>query len=312
MSLPKLDVVMAEARPALDANARRFVAIAKAALRSFSRRGGGLLAGAVAFYCLLSIIPVLFIAVYLASLGAVEGPAREALLEELARWIGRNGAGTVADLLGRGGSGGSLIATRVLQAGVVVYMSTRLFTQLRRSINHLWGVELLPGDGMKATLLKQAQKIIASVFMVLLIEVILLALVGVKTAMTVATARFGPAFHDSALWHAGEVILSFAVVTLLFATMFRVLPDARIAWRDLWVGALVTALLFSLGATLISLYLSHKSARDTFGDGGAIVMLLLWVNYSARIFFVGVSFTGVWAERKGRGIHPAVGARRVA
>src|SRR5262249_15435247 len=125
--------------------------IAKAAVRSFSRRGGGLLGGAIAFYSLLSIVPVLFIAAYFVSLGAVEGPTRDALLDELARWIGRSGAGTVAELLGRGPSGGALLATRALQAGVVVYMSTRLFTQLRRSINHLWGIELLPAEGVKGT-----------------------------------------------------------------------------------------------------------------------------------------------------------------
>jgi membrane protein len=190
-------------------------------------------------------------------------------------------------------------------------MSTRLFTQLRRSINHLWGVELLPGDGVKGTLRKQARKIVVSFCMVVLIEVVLLALVGVKTAVAVAMTGIGPDLHGSALWYAGGWLLSFGAVTLLFATMFRVLPDARIAWRDLWVGALVTALLFSIGASLISLYLRHKSAHDTFGDGGAIVMLLLWVNYSARIFFLGVSFTGEWAARRGRGIRPTEGARLV-
>src|SRR5262245_46715859 len=114
VSLPELEAVAARVKPVLDEEARTFGEIAKAALRSFSRRGGGLLAGAIAFYSLLSIVPVLFIAAYVASLGAVEGPTRETLLDELARWIGRSGAGTVAELLGRGPSGGALLATRAL------------------------------------------------------------------------------------------------------------------------------------------------------------------------------------------------------
>lgn len=287
-----------------------FWMIARSAVGSFSRRGGGLLAGSVAFHSLLSILPVLFIALSVASLGAREESARATILTELARWIGPKGAATVAELLDHDEGGGS-IATRALHAGVVAYMSTQLFTQLRRSINHLWDVEPLPTDGVKRSLLVKAERLVASFFVVVLIEVVLLALVAVKTGLAVATARFVPALQTSLLVHSVEVLLSFGVVTLLFATMFRYLPDARIAWSDLWVGALVTALLFSLGAIGLSEYLSHKAMDAAFGDGGAVVMLLLWVNYSAQIFFLGVSFTGAWAERRGRGIRPVHGARRV-
>jgi membrane protein len=307
---PPTPAAAARVVPGLDAALQRtFTEIAREAIRSFSRRDGRLLGGAVAFYSLLSIIPVLLIAIYVSGIGARDAATRAGLLGELSRWIGADGAATVAALIGRAGAAGSSPLTRILHAAVVVYASTRLFQQLKGSINRLWDVEAASPAGVRGTLLTQARKHATSFLMVVLIEVILLALVGLKTVLAVSAERLGPAFHASTLIQVGEWPLSFGVVTLVFATMFRVLPDARIAWRDLWVGATVTALLFSAGASVVSRYLSYKSVHATFGDGGSIVMLLLWVNYSAQVFFLGVAFTGVWAEKKGGGIRPLPGAR---
>lgn len=289
---------------------REIWTITKAAARRYSRKSGGLLAGSVAFFSLLSIVPVLFIAVSLARLGAREEHARSTFLEELSRWIGPSGAETVADLLGRQGGGQSL-TTRILHAAVVVYMSTRLFSKLRSSINHLWDIEPLPAGTVRENLLRKARRFLATFAMVTLVEVLLLAMVVVKTALAVASARLAPHADTPILSRVIETLVSLAVVTGLFAAIFRVLPDARIAWRDLVGGALLTACLFSAGATLVSIYLGHKATDDTFGDGGPLVMLLLWVNYSAQIFFFGVTFTAEWAERRGDGIHPVHGAHRI-
>lgn len=310
MDLPTSQKTFPRPAAVLGQAGRGFWEIAKAAVTLFSRRSGGLLAGAVAFFSLLSIIPILFIAMWIAGLGAQKATAHATLIDELSRWIGPSGAATVSDIVGREGGGGSL-TTRVLHAAVLVYMSTRLFSQLRKSINHLWDVETVSVGGVKETLLKRAERLVTSFFVVVVIEVILLALVAVKTWLAVMSSKYMPGLVTPILWRSVEIVLTFGVVTLLFATMFRFLPDARIAWRDLWVGALVTAFLFSAGATLVSLYLGHKSVDDEFGDGGAVVMLLLWVNYSAQIFFFGVAFTGVWADRNGRGIRAVHGARRV-
>lgn len=289
-------------------SARTLWGLAQAAFGRYSRRSGGLLAGSVAFFSLLSIVPVLFIAISVAGWGARGEPARKTLILELSRWIGQGGADTVADILGRQG-GGESVATRVFHAAVVVYMSTRLFSQLRRSINHLWDIEPLPATGVKGTLLKQARRFLVTVLMVTLVELLLLALVAVKIGLALASARITPRVDTPNLWRVVELLVSFGVVTTIFAAMFRLLPDARIRWRDLWGGALLTASLFTAGATLVSIYLSEKAMDETFGDGGAIVMLLLWVNYSAQIFFFGVAFTGEWAERRGGGIRPVHGAR---
>jgi membrane protein len=310
MELPTSEKIAPGPAAALDRAGRSFWGLTTAAFARYSRRSGGLLAGSVAFFSLLSIVPVLFIAISVAGWGARGEPARETLILELSRWIGQAGADTVADILGRQG-GGESIATRAFHAAVVIYMSTRLFSQLRRSINHLWDIEPLPAGGVKSTLLKQARRFLVSVLMVTLVEVLLLALVAVKVGMAVASARITPRIEVPHLARGVELLVSFGVVTLLFAAILRLLPDARIRWRDLWGGAVLTALLFSAGTTLVSVYLGQKAMDRTFGDGGAIVMLLLWVNYSAQIFFFGVAFTGEWAERRGGGIRPVHGARSV-
>lgn len=289
---------------------RELWTITKAAVRRYSRKSGGLLAGSVAFFSLLSIVPVLFIAVSLAGLGAREEHARRTFIDELSRWIGPHGAETVADLLGRQEAGQS-ITTRVLHAAVVVYMSTRLFSKLRSSLNHLWDIEALPSGGVRDTLLRKLRRFLVTFAMVTVVEVLLLAMVVVKTALAVASARLAPHADMPVLSRGIETVGSLLVVTGLFAAIFRVLPDARIAWRDLLGGAFLTACLFSAGATLVSIYLGHKATDDTFGDGGPLVMLLLWVNYSAQIFFFGVAFTAEWAERRGYGIHPVHGAHRI-
>lgn len=309
MELPTSQKLFPRPAAVLGQAGRGFWEIAKAAATLFARRSGGLLAGAVAFFSLLSVIPILFIALSIAKLGAREATAHATLIDELARWIGPSGAATVSDIVGRT-AGGASLTTRLLHPLVLVYMSTRLFSQLRKSINHLWYVEAVPGGGVRSSLRRKARRLVMSFFVVVVIEVILLALVAVKTGLAVMSSTYMPGVVTPILWRSVEIVLTFGVVTLLFATMFRFLPDARIAWRDLWVGALVTAFLFSAGATLVSLYLGHKSVDDEFGDGGAVVMLLLWVNYSAQIFFFGVAFTGVWADRKGGGIRAVHGARR--
>jgi len=310
--LPRIRAAAALATPVVAAALERtFREIVREALRQFVRRSGRLLGGAVAFYSLLSIIPILIITVYIASLGARDESARLHLVSELTRWIGRDGAATVVGLVGRDGPGGTDTSTRFFHAAIVTYASTRLFQQLKQSINHMWEVEVQIQATVRATLLQQIRKYTVALVMVLLIEVLLLAMLGVKTALAVSSLSLAPVLYSSTLFHAAEWLLSLGVVTLLFAAMFRILPDARIAWRDLWAGAVGTALLFSAGTSVISRYLSHKSVDASFGDGGSIVMLLLWVNYSAQVFFLGVAFTGVWAEKRGSGIRPLRGARIV-
>jgi membrane protein len=283
--------------------------LVKDAFTSFARHGGRLLAGAIAFYALLSMAPIMVIALYVSGRVASEAAAREELALGLGNFLGREGADTALALLDRFHASGSGPLLSVVNGAVLLYASTRLFSQLKRSLNFMWDVEELPRKGLKTFVIRQVQKRLVAVVMVLLVCVLLLASVLFKTALTVAGDVVGATMTARRLWQAVELGASFVVVTIIFAGIYKLLPDVRIAWRDAWIGALATALLFTVGTLLIGVYLGHTTVGSTFGAAGSVVMLLLWVHYSAQVFFLGAAFTSVWARSHGRGLLPTAHAR---
>jgi membrane protein len=132
----------------------------------------------------------------------------------------------------------------------------------------------------------------------------------VKTMLAVSLHLL-PDGEERALWRAGEMMVSLGTTTLMFAALFKTLPDAKLAWRDAWRGALVTSIFFSVGTTVVSLYLGHKTLDVLYGPGGSLVLLLLWVQYSAQVFFLGAALTGELAGRRGSAILPDENGVRV-
>jgi len=262
-----------------------------------------MLAAAVAFSSLLSVAPVLVIALHVAGLAIGEERARAAVLKDLARWIGASGARTLGILLEHAREDRGAGWASLLSGAVLVYASTRLFSQLKRALNHMWDVQARSGAGLRGKAWKQIRKRALAFALVLFVGVIIVGVVVAKTLLVSATAAFGGAAAGLP-WQVFETAVSLAATTLLFAVVFKVLPDARMAWRDAWQGALVTAGLFSVGALLIGLYLGHKALDSMYGPAGSVVMLLLWVHYSAQVFFLGAALTGELARRRGRPIAP--------
>ncbi len=265
---------------------------------TFSRRGGHLLGAALAFYAMLSTAPLLVIALHVAGAVTSERLARAALLENLARYIGAGGAATLGGLmehLQRPGAGwrGALTAL------VLVYASTQLFAQLETALDHLWELPEPPRSFLVALRQKLARRLFNFV-LVLATGALLVALVAFKLGYGVVVAKLGIA--TTLGWQVTEALLSLTICTVIFATIFRLLPSASFPWRHALVGAAVTAVLFSAGAYAISAYLSQKSVSASyaaFGDAASIVVLLLWVHYSAQIFLFGAAFTGEWVRLHG-------------
>lgn len=286
-------------------------ALLRETFRSFSRHGGRLLAASVAFYTVLSAVPILTVALHVAGLVTGEAAARRELLEGLARFVGPDGSAAIGALLGRVDASHTGHWVSGFELLLLVYASTRLFGSLRQSINHVWDIEARPAAGLPHLATRQLRRRAAAFAVVLVIGVTLVASVVAKTWISAASDVASAAVGDTWPLHLSEWLLSLAVVSVLFAAMFKVLPDARVAWRDVWIGATLTALLFSLGATGIAAYLGRKGLTTVYGPGASVVLLLLWVHYSAHIFFLGVAFTGVWARRRGGGIRPTDDARRL-
>ena len=269
-----------------------------------------MLAAAVAFSSLLSVAPLLVIALHVAGLATSEDAARASVTQDLGRLIGDDGARTIALLLDRAEQNQAAGWASALSGLVLVYASTRLFSQLKRALNHMWDVQARSGEGLGGKAMKQLRKRAIAFLMVLFVGLVIVILVLVKAILAVAAGALGGALSVIA-WRAGELVLSLGTTTLLFAMVFKVMPDVELAWRDAWAGALLTAILFAIGATLIALYLGHKALGAMYGAAGSIVMLLLWAHYSAQVFFIGAAFTGVYAAKNGRAIAPSPSALRV-
>ncbi len=271
--------------------------------RSYSRHGGRMLAAAVAFSSLLSIAPLLYIALGVAGVTVGSERGRTTVLEDLSRWIGEEGAQTILSLLQRANETKRSGLASVIGGVVLVYASTRLFSQMKRALNHMWDVHARSGRGLRGKVWKQLRKRGFALLMVLFVGVLIISNVVVKTVLAASTDELGGgAAH--LMFRTGEAVVSVVTTTLMFAAIFKVLPDAKLAWHDAWRGAFVTALLFSLGTALIGLYLGHKALDVLYGPGGSIVMLLLWVHYSAQVFFFGAAITGELARRRGHAIEP--------
>lgn len=265
-------------------------------LRTFSRNDGRMLAGATAFFALVSVAPMFLIALVLA--GALTGEARahDELLRGLRLWVGRDAARAVGSMLDNVHQSHSGSQVTVLSVVVIAWGATRLFSHLQRALDHLWGVRVRQGATLKHSAIKQARRRMVSFGLVLVCAVALLASVALRTAI-VATGHvlgMGARLH----WRVTDHVLSFGVVTLLFALIFRVLPSVRIRWRQAAEGALVTSALFTLGRVAVAAWLGRKTLDSTFGAAGSVVLILLWTYYSSQIFFLGAAFIAARARHR--------------
>ena len=249
-----------------------------------------LLSAALAFYALLSLAPALYFIV--AAAGVVIG-RREAQGEVIAwstQMLGSGGARFIEEVLDRGGSGGSFATI----AGVVTlaYGATVAFGALQDALNLVWEVPPSERGYVKQFFVKRLVS-----FLAVMIVGVLLLISLMTDAVISAVGKLMPQALPATefLLQAANFTVSLALVTVLFALLYRVLPDTWVAWRDVWTGAAITALLFSLGKALIGLYLGHTTTSTPFGAAGSVVIFLLWVYYSAQIFLFGAEFSEVYA-----------------
>lgn len=271
-------------------------ALVQEAFRIFSERGARLMSGSIAFYALLSVVPILVIVLRVA--GPIVTPERidSTVSTELAGWVGPGGARTILDLAGNVGRTRASTFTNILGALTLVYASTRLFSQLTTALDLLWGTP--PAARAKhfgERVRRQLERRGAAFVMVLVVGLLLLGLCLAHGALAAAREAVGFGPLPPSRWI--EAPGSFVVAALLFASMFRLLPRARVALRDALVGGVVTALLFTLGSLAVSAYVANRDI-SVYGAASRIVMLMLWAHYSAHIFFLGAAFTAACSRRR--------------
>jgi membrane protein len=260
------------------------------------------LAAALSYYAIFSLVPLLVIAIGIAGLFFQQEQVQSQVAGQISSVVGAEAADTVMGWLDATATREGGILATVLGIGALLLGATGFFSQLQSSLNTIWEVEPKPGGGIKGMLRDR----LLSFFLILFIGLLLLALLILNAVMsTLGDYIEGLLPGGEILWIVINYAVNLALVVLLFAAIFKVLPDVQIRWRDVWVGAAVTAVLFVIGQILISLYLSFAGVGSAYGAAGTAVIFLIWIYYSSQILFFGAEFTQVYARRHGEHILPA-------
>lgn len=263
---------------------------------------------ALAFYTALSLSPILVIALAVAGLVYGEEAARGELTVQIRALVGNALAETVEGVLANSGKPGTSIPALAVGLVTLFLGATGVFNELQEGINDVWKVRPKPGRPVWTFLRSR----FLSFAMVLSIGFLLVVSMGLSTAVEVV-GRYATSLLPgvSALIQVVNFTLTFLIEAFLFGMIFKVLPDAKLLWRDVATGALLTAMLFTLGKYLIGLYLTVGSVGSAFGAAGSVVALLAWIYYSTQILLFGAEVTKVVAEKAGRRIAPSHGAEAV-
>lgn len=262
------------------------------------------LAASLSYYTVFSLAPLLIIIIAVAGLVVGADVAQKQIVGQFQALVGSEGAQFTDSLLNNArkiNTETNLLAT-ILALAAIVLGATGVVGELKDSLNTIWNVAPKPGSGLFRTFFER----LLSLGMVLGIGFLLLASLVVSAILSALGTAIGSYFDQWVIvGQILDIVISFASITLLFALLFKFLPDVRVAWRDVWVGAVVTALLFTLGKYAIGLYLGNSNVATPFGAAGSLVILFVWVYYAAQILFLGAEITQVYSIMFGSGIQPA-------
>jgi membrane protein len=253
------------------------------------------LGASLAYYALFSLAPLLVIVIFVVGL-VYKGDTVGSIQRQVQSLVGADAAKTIAVAIHNAGTFGHGIMATVVSFVVLSLGATGVFSELHTTMNKIWKIR--PRQyGFILGLLKDK---FASFTMVLGIAFLLLISMIISAVLSAVTAYFSHLLPGAnVVWHMADLVVSFAVVTLLFAFLFRYVPDERVTWKDVWIGAAATAVLFDLGKFLIGFYIGKSSVSSMFGAAGSVVVILSWVYYSSQLIFLGAEFTHVYANYRG-------------
>jgi len=266
-------------------------------------------AAAIAYYTIFSMPAVLIITVMAAATLFDAADVRTALFSQAGRFIGPGTASSLHDLLANARITETRFVAKVIGIVALAISAGAVFASLQSTLNQVWQVEAKPGRAI----LRYLSTRLLSLALVGCFGFLMLVSLVLDAALVAFTERlaYWLSGTTTVLLAALNIAVSFGIITLIFALIFKVLPDVRIRWSDVWSGALLTALLFSLGKWLIGLYIGYTGVGDTYGAAGAVVIILVWVYYSAVILIYGAHYTHVYTRDHGSGVRPSPHATAV-
>jgi membrane protein len=280
--------------------------LASQTFKSWNEDKAPRLGAALSYYTIFSLAPVLSLVISVAGLVFGKDAAEGRIVGELTGLLGADGAAFVQTMLAKASNRTGGLVSAAVSLVMLVVGATGVFIELQDALNTIWKVEPKPGLGLKNLIRER----LLSFGLILVFGFLLL----VSLVMSAALAGLGGLVSG---WIPGWVVFGYllnygvalAVITTLFAMIYKILPDVKIAWKDVWVGALVTSLLFQIGKFLIGLYVGKASVGSAFGAAGSLAVLLVWIYYSSQIVLLGAGFTRIWALRHGSPLSPTDYAR---
>lgn len=268
------------------------------------------LAAALSYFTMFSLGPLLLVVIALAGFVFGEQATRGELAAQIEGTVGREAAQAVQTMIQAADKPAEGTVATIIAVATLLLGATGFFGSLQDALNTIWEVKPRPGLGILAMVKKRflSFTMVLGVAFLMLVSLVVSAIVS---AVVSYFASFLPQFLSGPLLRLVDFVLSFAVITLLFAMIYRILPDAEIRWRDVWLGAAFTSLLFVLGKIGLGIYFAQAAPGSAYGAAGSLVALMVWIFYSSQILFFGAEFTQVHARKYGPGIVPSKDAVRV-
>jgi membrane protein len=271
-------------------------ALLKSAYASWKAHEGTKMGASLAYYAVLSLAPLVIIVVAIVGLVFGHDAARQGLITQVQGLVGPDGASMINTMITNTQKPSSGLFGTVIGIATLLFGASGVFAELRDSLNKIWEVKTTPGSGVWAMIRER----FLTFGMVLGIGFLLL----VSLLLSAALAAFGKFFGDSLplpafVLEGANMLISIIVIMLLFAAIYRFLPAERLPWSDLWIGSFGTALLFVLGKFLLGLYLGHATVGSAYGAAGSLIVLLVWIYYTAQLFFLGAEFTRAYSQKHG-------------
>ena len=274
----------------------KLCALLKTTFEEWTQDNAARLAAALAYYTIFSVAPLLVIAIAIAGLALGSEAAQGQIVAQLRGLLGQQGAQLIQGMIESASKPAAGIWATVVGLITLLLGATGVFGELQSALNTIWNVKPKPQNGLILFALSRFW----SLTMVLGIGFLLLVSLVLSAALSgIGAWMQGYVGEMAFIAQLINITLSFIVTTVLFALIYKLLPDLKIAWRDVWVGAVITALLFSVGRVLIGLYLGNSAIASSYGAAGSLVVVLIWVYYSAQILFLGAEFTQVYARTIG-------------
>jgi membrane protein len=288
-------------------NIRFFWEVVKETFSAWNDSSASKDSASLAYYAIFSIPGLLIIIIWIAGYFLGEEAIRGEISNQISGLMGTDAAKSIENMIAGALIDKQNIFMKIIGVGSLVFGSTTLFFQLQHSLNTLWDVEAAPKKAIVKFLLDRANSLgmILILGFLLMVTMILSSLISIFNKFI--TQYFG--LETYLLVELLNFVIGFGVVMLLFALLFKVLPDVEISWKSVWKGALLTTILFTLGKFLLSLYFGTAKPTSAFGTAGTVILIMMWINYSCMLVFFGAEFTKIYTYKKGYRIVPSKHAK---